>query len=227
MKTPKITRVGSMNLLDRVKYSIKNYVGFIPILSDSVFLSPDAIFDKLVKDGMLDYIRQLRPIDRTRLHFTFGKDVRNIFLLWHPKNPYTVLKLMGVTDSQRASSPYHPDNLSWDIIRRLMVAADGSGSSMLSATTDLSENLMYSLLARADDDESTLAGIKDAMVLLVNAKRWDLIDEIFVESVHFLPSPAKLTVLLESVADNTNKIAPVNYLRVAQYAVNVGVEVKH
>jgi len=227
MKNPKITRDGSMNFLDRITHATKNYIGFIPVLSDCIFLDADQIFNKLVKDGMVEYIRQLRPIERTRLHFTFGMDVRNTFLLWHPKNPHTLMKLISVSDSQRSSSPYHPDNFSWEIIRRLMVAADGTQLSVISATTDVSENLMYSLLARPDDEAETLDGIREAMVILVNTDRWDLIDEIFSEAVHFLPSAAKLTVLLESVAGNNTKITPVNYLRVAQYAVSSGVEVNH
>ena len=79
-------------------------------------------------------------------------------------------------------------------------------------------------MARHDDHEDTLEGIRVSVADLVANERWDLLDEVFAESILYGPSPAKLKVLLDGVGEFSTKLTPVNYLRVAQRAISYGVK---
>lgn len=205
-----------MQLSTRIGHRIRTYLADIPFLSNYIFMDSDAIFRKLRNDGAVKYIRGLRPSERRRLHFGFGMEIRNAFLLWHPKNPYTMKRLEGLSDERQSGSPHHPDNYSWAIISRLIVAAELTNGS---SDIDTSEHLVYSLLSRADDSEETLTGIKASMDLLVLNGQWELINEVFAEAIEYNPSPRKLAVMNTAVAGFESKLAPINYLRSAMRSI--------
>lgn len=214
-----------MKLYSTLKNDILYKLGFVPIISNYIFLDADDIFHKLRDAGFPQKIRNMRPSERRVLHFSFGMMIRNSFLLWHPKNPYTMKKLAELSEERQADSQFHPDNLSWSVISRLIVAA-GITESQTSSDFDTSESLLYSLMARLDDKPETLEAIRVAVADLVANERWDLLDEVFAETILYAPSPVKLKTLLNGVEGNTEKLTPVNYMRVAERAVSYGVEFK-
>lgn len=212
-----------MNLFNYLPYPIRFKLGCINMLSSYIFWDDEAILAKLRRDGMVDIINGLSASERRLLHFNFGREIRNTFLLWHPNNPFTMRKLNALSEEHKAGSPFHPDNYSWSIISRLIV--DASPQARTSSSFDVAESLIYSLLARADDDEETLEGIESAVESLVAREDYDLLDDVFAETIQFNPSPEKLRVLLNGVAGHTTHLTPVNYLRVAQRAVSYGITI--
>ena len=113
-----------MKTINKLRDRVRRLVGHVPYFSTYVFMDADAIYAHLKQEGAVDYIMTLRPAERSLLHFSLGTSIRNAYLLWHPNNPHTIRKLKGLSDEKQANSPYHPDNYSWEIIRRLIVAAD-------------------------------------------------------------------------------------------------------
>lgn len=105
------------NFKDRAIY----YAGKFPLFAQYVFKSADEIYITLINEGVLEDIRNLNPSERGMLHFTFGRYIRNRFLLWHPNNPHTMVKLGAESEDAQPASKNHPDNFSWEIIRRLLV----------------------------------------------------------------------------------------------------------
>jgi hypothetical protein len=206
-----------MTLINKLKYKLRYKLGFVPLFSSYIFYDADAIFRKLRDDGFVQYIRNMRPSERRMLHFSFGMEIRNAFLLWHPKNPHTMLKLAELSDERQAASPFHPDNFSWSIISRLTVASNLAGSN--GSLMDTSETLMYSLMARADDHEDTLEGIRLAVADLVGAEQWELLDDVFEETIE----GSTISDVLGMT--QSTKITPVNYLRVAKRAISYGVQI--
>lgn len=211
-----------MNVFNALPYRLRFKLGFVSFLSGYIFCDDEGILRKLRGNGMTEIIRQLSASERRMLHFNFGRDIRNEFLLWHPKNPHTMSKLAELTEERQADSPYHPDNYSWAVISRLITEAATSGT-WTSGDFDVSESLIYSLMSRSDDSTETLKSIGDALDVLVFNGRFDLLDDVFAETIQFNPSPLKLGVLLNSTAGHSTKITPVNYLRVAQRAIGYGI----
>jgi hypothetical protein len=219
-----------MKVPTSLNYKIRSFLAKIPLISQSVFYNEDEIFHILRDRGFVQTIRKLDAFSRARLHFTLGMSIRNEFLLWHPSNPHTMKRLAEVEESLQPSSVFHPDNYSWLVVRRLLVAAamleTTAADVSISASHDASEALIYSLLTRADDKETTLQEIDAAVRKLIEADRFDLLDDVFEECINYNPSPAKLSALLHAVgATHQTKLTPVNYLKVAQRAIGYGVEV--
>lgn len=210
-----------MNIFDKLPYSVRYGLGSIPLVNRLVFSDADAILDSLRKCGMVETITNMSAFGRSRLHFDLGRNIRNHFLLWHPKNPYTMQKLRGLTAAKRSASPAHPDNYSWSIISRLIVESNANSPTAV----DTSEKLMYSLMARTDDSLDTLNAIGDAVEHLVDNNRFDLLDDAFSEIVHLSPSPAKLQALLEAVSGFESEISVANFSPVAELARRYGVSV--
>lgn len=190
-------------------------LGFVPLVSKFVFLSPEEIIEKETKLGMVNYIKQMKRTERNNLHFGYGMYLRNRYRMWHPKNPYTIQKLNAVPESHRVNSPFHPDNLSWSIISRLIVA---SGYSVRTPI-DVSENILYSLIVK-DDSQDSLDALRDAVTNLVDTGSFDVLETTFEECLQFDPSQEKLKVMLGAIAGHDNKISPITYLEIAKRAVS-------
>lgn len=69
-----------------------------------------------------------------QLHHSFGQWIRNTFLLWHPKNPNTMLDYKPELVDGADHSPRHPDAVSMRVMETLYarlkamgVPADGEG----------------------------------------------------------------------------------------------------
>lgn len=211
-----------MKTINMFRDRVRRLIGHVPYLSTFVFMDADAIYAHLKQEGAVQYISGLRPSERRLLHFSLGTDIRNAYLLWHPNNPFTMLKLDGLSNEQQANSPYHPDNYSWEIIRRLIVAA---GINQTSEDFDAAEALTYSLMARYDDDDSTLEDIRKAVRDLIAHERWDLLEDVYDESILLGASNAKLHALLWATVGYSTKISPASYLRVATRCTAAGDEV--
>lgn len=211
-----------MKTINKLRDRVRRTLGFVPFFSNYVFMDADAIYAHLEQEGAVEYIRNLRPSERKMLHFSIGMSIRNAYLLWHPNNPHTMRKLKALSEEQQANSPYHPDNYSWEIIRRLIVMAD---TGKTSKHFDIHDSLVYSLFSTDDDSEETLAKIRTAVADLIANERWDLLDDVYVEIVLFHASAPKLQALLQATSGYTTKLDPTNYLRVAKQAINKGVEI--
>lgn len=209
----------NMKVITNLKFKLRNILGFIPMFSNHVFMDAEQIIKKLRDDGMVDYIRGLRPSERRLLYVNFGQDIRNAFHLWHPQNPHTSLLLAGLNPERQADSPFHPDNFSWAILRHLIVE---SGHSPYVSAVDSAESLLYSLLARVDDSQETLDAIRGAVTDLIATESFDLLDLVFAECLDYYPSLAKLNVLLNSVVGYREHITPANYTKVLKRAVSYG-----
>lgn len=214
----------SLTILDNVKFNMKWAAGFLPFMSRYVFLDADAIFQELEASGTVDYIKDLRPAERRLLHFSLGMGIRNAFLLWHPRNPYTALAMAGLSDEKKASSPYHPDNYSWSILRRLIIKAT-HGSNAISTTFDAAESLLYSLLVNTDDSPETLEGIREAISELVDTQNYSLLDDVITESLLLALTPAQLQVVVKGVRPVSGRLSQIPYLRIVQKALSYGVVV--
>jgi hypothetical protein len=182
-------------------------------------MDAESIVKHMTDAGFVSYIKNLRPQERRMLYFSLGADIRNSYLLWHPKNPYTMVPLKSIPPDRKNSSSAHPDNYSWFIIRQLIVAAD---MSVFEKDNDVNatESLIYTLTCKSDDSFETLESIRESVEQLVANYRWDLLDEIYAEMIVLGSSPVKVKVLLDATGDNTTKITPVNYLRVAKRSIS-------
>lgn len=205
------------------KFKVRWTLGYVPFLRGVIFMDADAIFCQLEKDGVVEYIRDLRATERRLLHFSLGASIRNAFLLWHPQNPYTTLALQGLSDSNQASSPCHPDNYSWEIIRRLIVIATNDENTSISNRFDAAESLIYSLLVRKDDSVETLASIREAMVELVASNSFDLLDDVLNEALLLAVTSDKISVLLETVAGIEKRLNPRSLVKLHNRQVMYGV----
>lgn len=202
-----------------MKNLILHILAYVPYLNRLIFMDNDAIVSRMCDEGAVDYIKSLRPQDRRMLFFTMGTDIRNEYLLWHPMNPYTTKMLNRMKSEQKSGSRWHPDYYSWSIIRRLIVAAS-MDVTPVSNDIDASESLIYSLMTTPDDAVETLTAITEAVKVLVENQRWDLLDEVYAEIILFGPSPLKMKTLLDATGDNVTKITPVNYLRAAKSSIS-------
>lgn len=210
-----------MTAWSNFQFKVRWTLGYVPFLRRYIFMDAESIFRKLVDDGVVEYIRDLRATERRLLHFSLGMQIRNAFLLWHPKNPHTSLALEGLSDENQAASPRHPDNFSWAILSRLIVKATDGEANEISRLFDAQETLTYSLLARSDDSEETLYGIREAMLELVAKEQYAFMELVFGEALLLAASPAKIEVLLESVKDI--RVSGLNYDRLRERAKIYGV----
>lgn len=57
-----------------------------------------------------------------KAHSSMGQAIRNLYGLWHPENP---LNKKWVQDGSEPYSPYHPDQISQEVIQALCVRLFG------------------------------------------------------------------------------------------------------
>lgn len=209
-------------LLRKAKWRL----GYVPLLSGVVFKDANGIYAEQIKEGILEELLKLTPIQRSMLHHSYGTFLRNRYLLWHPNNPHTSKRLEGVMESLQGSSPWHPDNYSWSVISRLIVEAEKRrAKSEISKAYDTAEGLSYSLLLRADDSVDTLDAIRDSVETLARDGQANLLTSVFEEALELQASPAKLKELLNAAAGYEQSIDHQVYIRVARRAVSYGISV--
>lgn len=209
-----------INLLQNSKRLVMMFLGYVPVVSNLVFKSPLEIIECETKRGMLEYIKGMKSSQRNSLHFGYGMNIRNDYLLWHPNNPYTIKRLKTVPTERQYDSPFHPDNLSWSIISRLIVAS----GNRIRDSIDISENITYALLLK-DDSPDNLDELRQHIKSLVDSESFDLINSIFAECIQINPSKEKLKILLGEVAGNDSEISPINYLEIAKRAISSELEI--
>lgn len=115
---------------DHLVHWIKWFAGYVPFLHRFVFSDANKIYFKERKKNVVTWLSTITPHDLAVLHFNYGARLRTQYLLWHPKNPYTMVKLGKVRPGLRSSSQFHPENYSWAIVRRLRVDADKKKTSL-------------------------------------------------------------------------------------------------
>lgn len=203
-------------------FALRATLANIPWLNRFAFSDADAIYNAQIKNGMLDAIRMADAKERAVLHFSYGRWLRNRYLLWHPKNPYTSVPLANEPQEAQASSPYHPDNYSWSIISRLIVAADASTTPMGSPYYKVQDGDSYHLLIADDDSIETLNALEKVARDLGEAKKWKELDSLFEDVANLHASPDKMKAVMQGAAGFEDHISYRNLSRVARMTTIYG-----
>ena len=204
-----------------IRYAIRAALANIPVINRLVFSDADSIYKAQIRNGMLDAIRMADAKERAVLHFSYGRWMRNRYLLWHPKNPYTSIPLFNEPEEAQASSAYHPDNYSWSIISRLIVAADAPSLPMGSPYYKVQDGTSYNLLM-SDDSFETLNALEKVAREFGEAKKWKELDSLFEDAANLHASPDKMKAVMQGAAGFEDRISYRNLSRVARMTTIYG-----
>lgn len=199
-------------------------LSYVPILNRFLFKDADAIYKAEIGNGILDTIRGATQRERAMMHFSYGRYIRNRYLLWHPKNPYTCKPLEREAEDAKPASPYHPDNYSWGVISRLLVQADKKIAPNSREYTIEAGLVCSAVLCEQDDSPEALSRLEKCVTTFISDERYDLLDGLFEDAGNMHVSPAKLKVLLNVVAGYESHISLKNYSRIAQVSARFGAD---